>query len=154
MLLDTSSSTLSNNSLTTALGIVKGLCSNAYTARNHFAVSHFGNDNVLTLFNPRRAPKNIGSLLAKLKAGGGTPLRKGLLAACQSLNRLRKEYTSQTLYLFTDGRSRENVDDLIMPCKTVIIDTEHNAIPLGKCKQMATRLNATYIHIKDIANDG
>jgi len=153
VLLDTSSSTLSNNALTTTLGIVKGLCSSAYTKRNHFAVTHFGNNNVLTLFNPRRAPKNIEKDLIKLNAGGGTPLRKGLLSARQTLNKLQKEYSSQTLYVFTDGRSREQVDDLIMPCKTVVIDTEKNTIALGKCKQLAKHLNAEYIHMNAITYD-
>jgi len=153
VLLDTSSSTLSNNALSTTLGIVKGLCSSAYEKRNHFAVTHFGNNNVLSLFNPRRAPRNIEKDLAKLNAGGGIFLRKGLLSARQTLNKLQKEYSSQTLYVFTDGRSRERVDDLIMPCKTVIIDTEKNTVALGKCKHLATRLNAAYIHMNDITHD-
>jgi len=152
VLLDTSSSTLSNNALTTTLGIVKGLCSSAYTKRNHFAVTHFGNNNVLSLINPRRAPKHIEKDLVKIKAGGGTPLRKGLLTACKTLSKLQKEYSSQTLYVFTDGRSRESVDDVTLPCKTVIIDTEKNTIALGKCKQLAARLHAEYIHMNDITH--
>lgn len=153
VLLDTSASMLGNSVLTTTLGIVKGLCASAYVRRHYFTVTHFGNDKVLTLFHPRRAPKNIETDLLKLKAGGGTPLRKGLLNASQRIANLRKEYSSQTLYLFTDGRTRENIEDVIVPCQTIIIDTEHNAVPLGKCKHLAARLNATYIHIKDITND-
>jgi len=111
---------LGNNTLSTTLGVVKGLCSSAYVRRHYFAVTHFANDKVLTLLHPRRAPKNIETDLIKLSAGGGTPLRKGLLTACLSLNNLRKEYSSQTLYVFTDGRSRENIDDLVVPCQTII----------------------------------
>ncbi len=153
VLLDTSSSTLNNSSLTKTLGIVKGLCSNAYTKRHHLAIVHFGNNKVLTLLNARRAPKNIEKILLNLKAGGGTPLRKGVLTASQTLNRLRKLYSSQTLYLFTDGRSRETVDDLVVLCKMVIIDTEQNTNPLGKCKQMAVQLNAHYSHINEHINE-
>jgi len=147
ILLDTSASTLGKNSLSDAKGAIKQLVETAYLKRESLCLLTFGNERIEVTLHPQRAPKNIGSVLANIKAGGGTPLRKALLQVSEFINKKSNQYQKCILYVFTDGRSRESVEHVNIACDVMLVDTENSAVKLGLGKNIASSLNAQYVHL-------
>lgn len=130
-----------------AKGAVKKLAESAYFKRESLSIMTFGNERIEVILHPQRAPKNMNVLLESICAGGGTPLRKALIQVSEFINKQSYIYEKCKLYLFTDGRTRESIDNLIIDCDVMLIDTENTAVKLGLGKELATSLNAQYIHL-------
>jgi len=149
VLLDTSASTLGRQAQASARAAVAGLAASAYRARERFALLSFGNDRLDWLINPRRAPRTCDHVLDELPAGGGTPLRRALLAArgaLETATRRESGLATRTLIL-TDGRMRDRVADLHLPGAVVVLDMERARVPLGSAKQLARSLDAACLPI-------
>lgn len=149
-MLDTSGSSLNRQALNQALSACAYLCQQAYLSRQHCALISFGNNQAQLLIPPRRAIKHLPAYLAQVEAGGGTPLRLGLLKAQQLLEQYRQRYTQQTLYLLSDGRSTDAVAGIELPCPLVVIDTEQTRVPLGRARRLAEQLNAEYLSLASL----
>lgn len=145
--MDTSASTLGKNSLSDAKGAIKQLVEKAYLKRESVCLMTFGNERIEVVLHPQRAPKDIASLLANIKAGGGTPLRKALLQVSEFINKKSNQYQKCKLYVFTDGRTRESVEHVNISCDVMLVDTENTTVKLGLGRNIANSLNAQYVHL-------
>ena len=157
VLIDSSASTGSHQSLGKAKGVVSELSHQSYLQRHELAIIAFGNNTVSTLLHPQRAPKDIDSILNRIALGGGTPLRKALAQAKELLQKAQSRAPSKTLhlYLLTDGRSNDDISGFSSISASTgaaitVIDTEQHAIRLERCRSIATQLNADYQHIDDL----
>ncbi len=157
ILIDSSASTGSHQSLGKAKGVVTALSHQCYLDRHELAIIEFGNNKVSTRLHPQRAPKVIEPVLESIKLGGGTPLRKALIQAREMLQKSRSRYPNKelVLYLLTDGRTNDDLSGLssiytTIDATIVVIDTEQQAIRLGRCQNIATQLHAQYLHIEDL----
>ncbi len=150
ILLDTSGSNLNHRALSQALGAISGLYRRAYLQRQRCALLGFGNGKVDILLKPQRAHKQLEQRLNIIQAGGGTPLRQALLDAQKLLRKNRRQHPaeSQTLYLFTDGRSRDELDDIAFDCPVVVVDTERTAVRLGRARQLAQRFGGACLALE------
>ena len=149
ILIDSSASTGSLQSLGKAKGVVAELSHQSYLARQDLAIIEFGNNQVSTRVHPQKTPKNISPILEDIKLGGGTPLRKALLQAKELLQKSRARFPNKKhcLYLLTDGRSQDKLEGLAIDAHVMVIDTEQQAIKLGRCQQIAQLLQGEYIHL-------
>lgn len=150
VLLDTSASTLGRQAQASARAAVGGLAASAYRARERFALLTFGNDRLDWLINPGRAPRHCDQVLNDLPAGGGTPLRRALLAvrgALETAMRRQPGLAARTLIL-TDGRTSDAVADLQLPGSVVVLDMERARVPLGAAGRLAAALGATCLPIE------
>ncbi|MCP5067271.1 MAG: VWA domain-containing protein, partial [bacterium] len=78
VLLDTSASTRLYQALGKAKGVIKDLARESYLERARFGIVTFGNDRVEMVLPPQRAPRDIDSVLDRIRAGGGTPLHRAI----------------------------------------------------------------------------
>ena len=149
IVLDTSGSTLNGQLLSKAKGLVCDIADKAYLAREQLALMGFGNQGVVQILPVGKAPREINTLLDDLPVGGGTPLRDALLAAQKLLTRLSTHQPELDLrtYLITDGRSRQCVDDIELPGKLWLVDTENAAVKRGRALQLAESLQANYLSL-------
>ncbi|WP_428243031.1 AAA family ATPase [Gynuella sp.] len=154
ILLDTSASTLKQQWQAQAKGVVAQLAQRAYLAREQLAILGFGNDRIEPLLSHRRAPKQLQALINRISAGGGTPMRAVLLHAQRYLLRmLRHEPDLQThVYLITDGRSRQRLDDIHLPGHCTVIDIEQSAVKRGRGAALAADLKAHYLPLAGVSS--
>lgn len=147
VLLDTSASMLGREVLAHARAAVLGIGRAAYLARQQLAILAFGNDRVDWLLLPQRAPKDCDAQLAQLPAGGGTPLRRALLAGREQIRRMTRQHPGlhTRTVLLTDGRSRDRVDDIAWPGEICVLDTENARVPLRRARALARQLGGRYL---------
>lgn len=150
--LDCSGSTLKDQRLSATKGALGSLLEMAYLQRSRIAILEFAGQGARLSVPPQRAPKQHADMIDTIAGGGGTPLRQGLEEAIQLLERERKRLPQeqQTLVLFTDGRSRDAIDDLRVPCRTLVIDTESGPLRLGRCRQLANTMNGEYLTLDNL----
>jgi magnesium chelatase subunit D len=147
VLLDTSASTLAGKGLAYAKGVLKELSRQAYLKRQQICILTFGNNQVSTLIQTQRAPKNIQSKLDMIKAGGGTPIRQVLDQAQHLLLGQRHQHLNCSIYLITDGRLEQSINShaLLSQHQVTIVDIESSRIKLGLGKQLADAVSAHYL---------
>lgn len=146
ILLDTSASTLGQQLLGRAKGLVDQLARQAYAAREQIAVLGFGNDGV-TPIQPRcRAPKVMRERLDAASGGGGTPIRDAILQAARLIRQWRRQDTGLHVrtYLITDGRTRQSLSGLPSLGDCIVVDTEQAAVKRGQGARIARQLGALY----------
>lgn len=147
ILLDASGSTLKHRVLAKAKGLIAGITKECYQLRQDLALFSFNGKQHQRHFGPARAPKDSSIILSSINAGGGTALR---LAMEKTLQFLRKQNQTHKLMVITDGRCRDSLAELNLPCPTLFVDLEDHRLPLGRCQQYANQLGADYIHINKI----
>ena len=149
VLMDTSGSLVSRGALSSAKGAVAGLCQQAYLQRQPLELVGFGGDTVKTLQAARKPAQNVLPLLDTVGAGGGTPLRQALQHASKRLAQLARQNPVQPrrLFIFTDARSRDSLDNIELNAEITVIDTEQTAVKIGKARRLAAIFNANYRHI-------
>jgi len=152
ILLDTSASTLAKGLFSQAKAVVLGIAEQAYLARERVAILVFGNQKTQLLLPQSRAPKQIRELLDATPAGGGTPLREGLLEAKAYCDRIKRHFPALQLrnYLITDGRSTQHIADIQLPGEWILIDTEQSAVKRGRGREFARDINAQYLPLSGI----
>ncbi|GAA3919242.1 ATP-binding protein [Litoribacillus peritrichatus] len=154
ILMDCSGSTQNKHALGQAKGIVSQMVNQFYLKREDVALLQFGNGKVGLVISPKRAPKNIVEQLNQIQVGGGTPLRLALLKAREIFHKTKLKSPSQQnyLYLFTDGRVKDQISDINLDANISIIDTELNQIRLARCQKLAQEMKAHYVHLEDLPN--
>ncbi|OUR99109.1 hypothetical protein A9Q81_11035 [Gammaproteobacteria bacterium 42_54_T18] len=149
LLVDTSSSTVGGESLKNTKGLIRNIASQAYLKRELLCIIQFGNNKVSIVQSPRRPPKSFVPILNKIKAGGGTPLRKALKYTEAIFRRWdqNQQHPARSLYLFTDGRSNDTVSDIKIRSPLTVIDTENTSLKIGRTANIASVLQGDYCHI-------
>ena len=151
VLLDTSASTLSGQGLSHAKAILKRLSLQSYLKRRQLGIITFGNDQVITLLHPQRAPKNIDNLLNTITAGGGTPARNAFDRAANLLKRHQFTHIHCSVFLITDGRlqSMDDKHPFLTDNDVTVVDIESGRIKLGLAQKLANNISARYLHISN-----
>jgi magnesium chelatase subunit D len=152
VLLDTSASTLAGQGLASAKGVIKELSRQAYLKRQQVCILTFGNNQVKTLIQTQRAPKNIQPKLDLIEAGGGTPVRQVLDHAQHLLLGQRHQNLDCAIYLITDGRLEQSIHShtLLSKHQVTIVDIESSRIKLGLGKQLADAISAHYLPLSSL----
>jgi len=147
VLLDTSASTLGSQLLSQAKGVVLQIAKQAYLSREQLAILGFGNDKLENILPRVRAPKQIRHTLDQVSAGGGTPIRDALQNAQGYLLNLLRKMPELLIkcYLITDGRSKQQVQDISLPGECMVIDIENASVKRGRAKDIAQELGAAYL---------
>ncbi|SDW92151.1 magnesium chelatase subunit D [Aidingimonas halophila] len=146
VLLDTSASTLGQQLLGRAKGLVERLARQAYAAREQIAVLGFGNDGVTPILPRRRAPKALRERLDAADGGGGTPIREAVLRTARLIRQWRRQDAGLHVrtYLITDGRTRQSLAGLPSLGDCIVVDTERSAVKRGRGALIARQLGAQY----------
>lgn len=147
ILLDTSASTLGKDGLLKAKGAIKKLAEAAYLKRERLCLITFGNERIKTILHLQRAPKNILPVLNGIQAGGGTPLRKAITQVGSYISKQSYRYEKCMLYIFTDGRTRDVIDEQVINAEVMLVDMENSDVKLGLTKVLADRLDAQYVQL-------
>ncbi|MCK5813546.1 MAG: VWA domain-containing protein [Cocleimonas sp.] len=149
--LDTSGSTLVSEQLSDAKAVVHSLCDYFYQQRQRIALLCFGNQRYQWLITDSKTPASIDTVLKAIQAGGGTPLREALLEINRySVKRTElKPMDKQKLFLISDGRSRDKLDDIVLAknLEVHVLDSENSDIRLNKAQVLATHLMANYVSL-------
>jgi magnesium chelatase subunit D len=146
VLLDTSASTLKNQLFAKAKAVILGIAEQAYLDREQLMLMGFGNGDIETLLPKKRAPKALKQLLDSIPAAGGTPLREVLQQAYQYQQQQLQKNPALELqtYLITDGKTIQQVSDITLLGKVLVIDIEDSSVKRGKAQQIAEALAADY----------
>ena len=119
--------------------------------RDRVAVQVFRGGRVELLVPPGRNIASARAAIEELPTGGGTPLAAALYGAATLLRHARLERPSESslLVLVTDGRTRESARTAACDVGTVattsmVLDTEVGPTRLGRARQIALWLGASY----------
>lgn len=153
VLLDTSASTRLFRALGKAKGAIRALSQRSYVERARFGIVTFGNDRVDTILAPQRAPHDIGPVLDRIRAGGGTPLYRALHYLDGLVGKLERKHANCRIYILTDGKVRGGADHRMANlerARTTVVDIELGGFRLGRSRYVARALGAQYLHISEL----
>ncbi|SBS28787.1 Magnesium-chelatase 38 kDa subunit [Marinomonas aquimarina] len=152
ILLDTSGSTLSEQTFAKTKGMILEIASRAYLQREQISILGFGGDQVDWLLPQVRAPQNIRTQLDEFGAGGGTPIHQALDDAERYLVQVSRQQPELELYsyILTDGRVTGEFATKRWPGKRVVVDTELAAIKRGRARDLAQALQADYMTLSQL----
>jgi magnesium chelatase subunit D len=148
--LDCSASMLRGGALSAAKGVANALEFAARRAGARLALISFSGPSARTELTANPGQPAVAATIARLGAGGGTPLREALREAHELYRHavLRSPALEARLVLLTDGKSREPVDG---PgderLSSFVIDCERGTVRLGRARSLASTLRATYLHV-------
>lgn len=149
VIVDASASTRRHSALSDAKGLLAQLFDDAYRQRARLALLTASGRAPSWQVQGLKASQDLRHWLDSLGAAGGTPLPQALSEAAQWLEQRQRRLPAeqQRVLLITDGRLKTL--PLLQPlnCPTLLLDIERGPIRLGRARELATRLNATYQHI-------
>ena len=151
--LDGSSSMLRGGALALAKGLAQALEQRAAAAGAHVALISFRGPEARTEASPSAGRGAFSRAISLLGGGGGTPMRAALAEAARLCERptFRARSIPKRLFLLTDGRSRERLDDLTLgKLEVCVVDCERAAVRLGRALPLARALSARYVHADDL----
>lgn len=145
-------------------GAVLSLLTDAYQKRDRVGLMVFRGRDARLLLPPTRSTDVAARMLRSLPAGGRTPLSKGISEAALLLTRGRfaAPGENKTVVLLTDGRGnvssggkdpREDLADTARNVagtgiRFVVVDTEEGYPRLGRARDLARDLGATYFRLE------
>ncbi|RYX97627.1 MAG: VWA domain-containing protein [Comamonadaceae bacterium] len=141
-LLDCSASMRTSGALAQAKGLLLNLMDEAYRHRDRVALLCFAGGSVEMRLSPRRAAVWNEDWLAPIGGGGGTPLALGVTAAGELLR--RQKAGRRSLWLLTDGRTRENPPAPVSADELHVLDFESSRFPFARAAQLAADWGASY----------
>lgn len=146
VVLDCSGSMVHGEPMALAKGVLVRLLERAYQSRADVALVCFAAGHAEVRLAPSRAQRWNENWIRPITGGGGTPLTLGLARADQLLARQARERPGQQrwLWLLTDGRSAETPPRPAWADHVMVVDVERNAVPLGRCLQLANAWGAEY----------
>lgn len=152
ILLDTSGSTLADQTFAKAKGVILDIAERAYLRREQISILGFGGDQVDWLLPQVRAPQNIRAQLDTFSAGGGTPMHQALVDAQQYLVQALRQQPELELnsYILTDGRVSGDFPVAAWQGALAVIDTEQSPIKRGRAQELAQALNADYLSLSQL----
>jgi len=147
-------------------GAIMSLLMDAYQKRDLVCMVSFQKDRANVVLPPTSSIEMAKEALRELPAGGKTPLSAGLLMAYQIIERERRrsQEVMPLLILLTDGAGNVSVTgmpaheealllaDLIARShiRSVVINTEHEALDRGLTRQLADALGAPCHSLGDL----
>lgn len=150
LVLDVSASMRTGQRLAQAKGMLLALFERAAQQRHHVALVCFGGRGAQLRFGPAVPRWWNARWIEPIGAGGGTPLAAGLQQAAQVLRQAgrRTPGGERWLWLFSDGRSR--VLPRLPPAeRRLVVDFDTAALGLRRCRALAARDGADYLHCRD-----
>ncbi len=146
--LDCSASMLQSGAAAVAKGIAGAIAAQAIRCGAQLALISFGGTGA------RRAGAEAPvESIGALAVGGGTPLRRALELAIESERAAAaaRAALESRCFLLTDGRSRENVDDLgARSGALLVVDCELGPVRLERARQLAAKLGGAYTHAETL----
>ncbi|MCG8609682.1 MAG: AAA family ATPase [Pseudomonadales bacterium] len=151
VLLDSSGSTSNSKSLHHAKQVIRNLVKRCYLKRQRLVFIEFGNDQIVTHWNGRRAPASIDAVLDSVTATGGTPLNQALAHAQRVIQRYQKQSPNllSLMYLFTDGRTLNPPTSQQVDAEVLVVDTEMGSVQLKRSQRIARSLSGRYCHLSE-----
>jgi magnesium chelatase subunit D len=149
---DCSSSMLRGAALAAAKGAAHALEASALRAGAHVALLSFRGPDARVEVTSSAGRYALDRAIDELGAGGGTPLRRALLAAFElcAQRRWRSPAVVKKLVLLTDARSRESMADLPRAptnLELIVIDCESSQLRLGRAPALAVALGGRCLHV-------
>ncbi len=138
----------SNGGLARAKGLLLALLDEAYRRRDRVALLCFAGGVVELRLPPRRAAAWNEDWIAPIAGGGGTPLALGAVAADVLLR--RSPASRRSLWLLTDGRSRERPPPPASADALWVVDFESERVPLSRASKLARDWGAHYLHFGEL----
>jgi magnesium chelatase subunit D len=164
--LDCSSSMLRGGALSLAKGVAHAFERNARAAGARLALISFRGASAQLELTTGAGRSAYGAAIARLGAGGGTPLHDALQAAIALCKRpsFRARNVAKRFVLLTDGRislaqgptrfdAREPLDLLAaLPreLESLLIDCERGPIRLGRAQPLARAIGARYLRVDEL----
>ncbi len=165
-LVDASGSMGAKRRMGAVKGAVLSLLNDAYQKRDSVGVIAFRKDRADVLLNITRSVDLAQKYLKDISTGGKTPLALGLYKSYEILktNRIKNKNALQYLVVVSDGKANVGLktsdclgDALMLADKiksdgirSIVIDTEGGYIQYGFAKELAERLDASYIKMSNI----
>ncbi len=165
-LVDASGSMGAKRRMGAVKGAVLSLLNDAYQKRDSVGVIAFRKDRADVLLNITRSVDLAQKCLKDISTGGKTPLALGLYKSYEILrtNRIKNKNALQYLVVVSDGKANvglktsDYLGDALMIAdkiksdgiKSIVIDTEGGYIQYGFAKELAERLDASYIKMSNI----
>lgn len=149
--IDCSSSMIDHGALALAKGAARELSRAGARTGADVTVLSFRADTVRVEYSSRSRAGVLETAIGELGAGGGTPMRQAALVALDLCRRasLRSEYAERRLFVFTDGRTREDLgglEALVRSLGCSVFDCERGPLRLGRARALAAALGARYVH--------
>lgn len=152
------------------MGLVKGtiieLLKEAYTKRDHVGLLTFAQDEATLRLPFTKSVERAAYLMEDIRTGGRTPLWLAIEKANRylDLERKRDPELLPVVVLLTDGRATSSMsgensiehihkvaEALSQRCyRTLVIDTEHGFLRLGKARKIAEYMNGEYYRFDEI----
>jgi magnesium chelatase subunit D len=147
-------------------GAIMSLLVDAYQKRDRVSMVSFQKDSASLVLPPTSSVEMAKAALRDIPVGGKTPLSAGLLLSLQVIERqkLQSPEITPLLMLLTDGAG--NVSMTGMPpreealaiadlfaekqIRSVVINTEHQALDRGLARELAETLNAPCYSLTDL----
>ncbi|MCO4785431.1 AAA family ATPase [Marinomonas atlantica] len=152
ILLDTSGSTLSDQTFANAKGVILDIAERAYLQRERISILGFGGEQVDWLLPQVRAPQSIRTQLDAFTAGGGTPIHQALEDAERYLAQVKHQRPDLDVYsyILTDGRVTGAFVKQSWPGRLTVVDTELASIKRGRAQELAQAMSAVYIPLSNL----
>ena len=140
-----------SGALARAKGLLLTLMDEAYRSRERVALLCFAGGRVELRLPPRRAAVWNEAWIAPIAGGGGTPLALGVAAAADLMRRQKASH--RTLWLMTDGRTRERPPAPSSADALCVVDFESARLPLARAAQLAGEWGAAYRRYDELGAD-
>ncbi|MGE3858340.1 MAG: VWA domain-containing protein, partial [Dehalococcoidia bacterium] len=151
LVVDTSGSMGARDRLTRTRAALRSVLDRVYVSRDRVALQAFRAGRAELVVAPRRGVGAARAAIEALPTGGGTPVESALRGAARLLRRVQAERPGESslLVLVTDGRTRDSVRAAAtevgaLATQTMVLDTEAGATRLGRARQIAAWLGASY----------
>ena len=165
-LLDASWSMAAAERMVATKGAVLSLLLDAYQKRDQVCLITFQKEAARLVLPPTSSVELARRVLKDLPVGGKTPLSRGLFLAYEVLLQARRKNPEvmPLLILLTDGAGNVAITDLppqeealrvanlIKECqvRSVVINTEHEALDRGLARQLADKLGGPCYTLRDL----
>lgn len=165
---DASGSMAARHRMEATKGAILSLLHDSYVHRDSVGLIAFRKDSAEVLLPFTRSVERAERLLAKLPAGGKTPLAQGLRVAYTMCDRLLRRHSAERIQMIciTDGRATSGTsEDPVgeakqwarilgtLPVDCIVIDTETGFIKLGLAKELCKLMNGSYYAMDSITSD-
>jgi magnesium chelatase subunit ChlD-like protein len=148
--LDCSASMLHSGALGVAKGVARAIALRGALVTARVALVSFGGLDVRVEVASTRQRDSIASAIALLGAAGGTPLRRAVQLGLDLADPAQRT-ADQRLFLFTDGRTREDLAGLAHAhrrTRITVIDCERGPLRLDRSRHLAEQVGARYVHVE------
>ena len=147
VLVDTSASTMARNGHNIIRRILYSINYHCYLNREKIAILSFGQQTVHWLQRLSKSYKTLQARLPSIRFGGGTALEEALQISRSFIKQNIATNPVIRTFLVTDGRYQNFAISRLSNTECWVVDAELARVPLGRCRILASQLQANYIKI-------